>query len=34
MDEVAKLTGRPLKLFEWYGAEDAEDAIILMATGA
>jgi len=34
MDKFAKLTGRQYKLFEYYGADDAEKVIILMASGA
>ena len=34
MNEVGKITGRPHKLFDYYGAEDAERVIILMGSGA
>lgn len=34
MDKFAKLTGRQYKLFDYYGAADAERVIILMASGA
>jgi pyruvate-ferredoxin/flavodoxin oxidoreductase len=33
MDEFAKLTGRSYKLFEYYGAPDADRIIILMGSG-
>ena len=33
MDEVSKLTGRDYKLFQYYGAPDAEDVIIMMGSG-
>jgi pyruvate-ferredoxin/flavodoxin oxidoreductase len=33
MDEFAKSTGRSYKLFEYYGAPDADRIIILMASG-
>jgi pyruvate-ferredoxin/flavodoxin oxidoreductase len=33
MDKFAKLTGRHYKLFDYYGAPDAEKIIILMASG-
>ena len=33
MDKFANLTGRSYKLFEYLGPEDAEDVIILMASG-
>ena len=32
MDEIAKITGRQYHLFEYYGAEDAEDVIIAMGS--
>ena len=34
MDEFAQLTGRQYKLFEYFGAKDAERIIILMGSGA
>jgi pyruvate-ferredoxin/flavodoxin oxidoreductase len=34
MDEFASLTGRQYKLYEYYGAEDAEKVIIIMASAA
>ena len=34
MQEVGKITGRPHKLFDYYGAEDAERVIILMGSAA
>ncbi|MCL2000822.1 MAG: pyruvate:ferredoxin (flavodoxin) oxidoreductase, partial [Planctomycetes bacterium] len=34
MDQFAKLTGRAYKLFDYYGAPDAEDIIVLMGSGA
>ena len=33
MDELAKLTGRQYKLFEYHGAEDATDVIVMMGSG-
>ncbi len=33
MDEVKKLTGREYKLFQYYGAPDAEDVIVMMGSG-
>ena len=33
MDQLARLTGRQYKLFEYYGAEDAEDVIVMMGSG-
>ncbi|MGD9569619.1 MAG: pyruvate:ferredoxin (flavodoxin) oxidoreductase [Sedimentibacter sp.] len=33
MDEINKLTGRNYKLFDYYGAEDAENIIIAMGSG-
>ncbi|MGI6175854.1 MAG: pyruvate:ferredoxin (flavodoxin) oxidoreductase [Christensenellales bacterium] len=33
MDQVAKLTGRPYKLFDYVGAPDAENIIIIMGSG-
>lgn len=33
MDELAKLTGRQYKLFEYFGAEDATDVIVMMGSG-
>jgi pyruvate-ferredoxin/flavodoxin oxidoreductase len=32
MDELAKITGRPYKLFDYYGAPDAERVIIAMGS--
>jgi pyruvate-ferredoxin/flavodoxin oxidoreductase len=34
MDKFGKITGRHYKLFDYYGAEDAEKVIILMGSGA
>ncbi len=34
MDKFAQLTGRQYKLYEYYGAEDAEKVIVLMTSGA
>lgn len=34
MDKFAKITGRQYKLFDYYGANDAERVIILMGSGA
>ncbi|MCL1888020.1 MAG: pyruvate:ferredoxin (flavodoxin) oxidoreductase, partial [Kiritimatiellaeota bacterium] len=34
MDRFAKLTGRQYKLFDYYGAPDAEHVIVLMGSGA
>ncbi|MGE5480367.1 MAG: pyruvate:ferredoxin (flavodoxin) oxidoreductase [Chloroflexota bacterium] len=33
MDEFAKLTGRQYKVYEYYGAPDADRVVILMASG-
>ena len=33
MKKVAKLTGRAYKLFDYYGAEDAEEVIVAMGSG-
>jgi pyruvate-ferredoxin/flavodoxin oxidoreductase len=33
MDEVAAITGRPHKLFEYIGAPDAERVIVAMGSG-
>lgn len=33
MDRFAKLTGRQYKLFDYYGAADAEQVIIAMGSG-
>lgn len=33
MDKLAKLTGRQYKLFEYYGADDAEEVIVMMGSG-
>jgi pyruvate-ferredoxin/flavodoxin oxidoreductase len=33
MDELGKLTGRHYKLYEYYGAEDADRVIVLMGSG-
>ena len=34
MDEVGKLTGRPYHLFDYVGAPDAENVIVVMGSGA
>ncbi|MCK6603752.1 MAG: pyruvate:ferredoxin (flavodoxin) oxidoreductase [Ignavibacteriaceae bacterium] len=34
MDKFAKLTGRQYKIFEYYGAPDAERVVIMMGSGA
>ena len=34
MDRMAKLTGRAYKLFDYYGAADAERVIVVMGSGA
>ena len=34
MDEINKLTGRDYKLFNYYGAEDAEELIVIMCSAA
>lgn len=34
MDNFARLTGRQYKLFEYYGAPDAERVVVLMGSGA
>ena len=34
MDKFAKLTGRQYQLFEYFGAPDAENVVILMGSGA
>ncbi len=34
MDKFAKLSGRQYKLFDYYGAEDADRIIVLMGSGA
>ena len=34
MDRFAKLTGRSYRLFDYYGAKDAERVIVLMGSGA
>lgn len=34
MNEVNKLTGRDYKLFNYYGADDAEKVIVIMCSGA
>ncbi len=34
MDEFAKLTGRQYKLFDYYGAPDADRVIVIMGSGA
>jgi pyruvate-ferredoxin/flavodoxin oxidoreductase len=34
MDKYAKLTGRAYKIFDYYGAPDAEKVIIIMGSGA
>ena len=33
MKKIAKLTGRAYKLFDYYGAEDAEEVIVAMGSG-
>lgn len=33
MDQFAQLTGRQYRLFEYYGAADAEDVVIIMGSG-
>jgi len=34
MDEVSKYTGRKYKLFEYYGAPDAENVVVIMGSGS
>jgi pyruvate-ferredoxin/flavodoxin oxidoreductase len=34
MDKLAKITGRPYHVFDYYGAKDAEKVIIIMGSGA
>ena len=34
MDEINQLTGRNYKLFNYHGAEDAEEVIVIMCSGA
>jgi len=34
MDEINKLTGRDYKLFNYYGAADAEEVIVVMCSGS
>ena len=34
MDEINKLTGRNYKLFDYYGADDAEEVVVVMGSGA
>lgn len=34
MDEINKITGRDYKLFNYYGAPDAEEVIVIMCSGA
>ena len=34
MDKFAKLTGRKYKLFDYVGAEDAEDVVVMMGSGS
>jgi len=34
MDDFAELTGRQYKLYEYYGAEDAEKVVVIMASAA
>jgi len=34
MDQFAQLTGRQYKLYEYYGAEDAEKIVVIMGSGA
>ncbi len=33
MDKVATITGRPMHLFDYYGAQDAEKVIVMMGSG-
>ena len=33
MDEVEKITGRQYHLFDYFGAEDAEDVLVIMGSG-
>jgi pyruvate/2-oxoacid:ferredoxin oxidoreductase alpha subunit len=32
MDEIGKITGRPHKMFDYYGAKDADRVIIAMGS--
>ena len=34
MDELAKLTGRQYHLFDYHGAEDAEEVVVMMGSGS
>ncbi len=34
MDEINKLTGRNYKLYDYYGAEDATEVVVVMGSGA
>ncbi len=34
MDKISELTGRDYKLFNYYGAEDAEEVAVIMCSGA
>ena len=34
MDEISKLTGRDYKLFNYYGAPDAEEVIVVMCSAS
>ena len=34
MDEINKITGRDYKLFNYYGAEDAEEVIVVMCSAS
>ena len=34
MDEINKLTGRNYKLFDYYGAPDATEVVVVMGSGA
>ncbi len=34
MDEINKLTGRDYKLFNYYGAPDAEEVIVMMCSAS
>ena len=34
MDEINRLTGRDYKLFNYYGAPDAEEVVVIMCSGA
>jgi len=34
MDDLARLTGRQYHLFDYYGADDAEEVVVMMGSGA